>query len=142
MILVDTSVWVEVLRDREGRIVQAFKERVGKEMYVLSRFTQLELLQGARNEWEWGQLDEYLATQYYLEASESSWREAARIYFELRRKGITLGSPIDCCIAQIAIESGLVLLHLDKDFERIARVRPLLAERFKPPKYKSGSNPS
>jgi len=130
MILVDTSVWVKVLRDRKGRVVQAFRERIGTEICVFSRFTQLELLQGARDEREWRQLDDYLSTQYYLEPTENTWREAARIYFELRRKGITLSSPVDCCIAQIAMESRALLLHLDHDFESIAGVRPLLAQRF------------
>ncbi len=130
MILVDTSVWVEVLKDKDGGIVQDFRDWVGGEVYALTRFTQLELLQGAKNEWEWRHLDEYLSTQYYLEASDDTWTKAARIYFDLRRKGITLGSSIDCCIAQIAIESKVDLLHLDKDFERIASIRPLSAVRF------------
>ena len=132
MILVDTSVWVEILRDKTGRKVQAFRKRIGGEIYVLSRLTQLELLAGARDEREWRRLDDYLSTQYYLETTENTWKEAARIYFELRRKGITLSSPVDCPIAQIAIESGALLLHLDYDFESIARVRPLAAERFTP----------
>ena len=130
MILVDTSVWVEVLRDKKGEVVHAFRGRIGAEICVLTRFTQLELLQGARNEMEWKRLDDYLEPQYYLEATENTWKEAARMFFELRRKGITPTSPIDCCIAQIAIESGVPLLHRDRDFERIARIRPLLAERF------------
>lgn len=131
MILVDTSVWVEVLRDRTGRIVKVFRERAGDEIIAFSRFTQLELLQGAKNEQEWQRLDTYLSTQYYLEATENTWRDAARIYFELRKNGITINSPIDCCIAQLAIETQVLLLHRDKDFERIARIRPLAAERFK-----------
>ena len=132
MILVDTSVWVEVLRDKTGSIVQAFRERIGKEVYVLSRFTQLELLAGTRDEREWRRLDEYLSTQYYFEATENTWRESARIYFELRRRGITINSPVDCCIAQIAMESECLLLHMDQDFQRITRIRPLVAERFSP----------
>jgi predicted nucleic acid-binding protein len=132
MILVDTSVWIEVLRDKTGNVVQAFRERIGREIYVLSRFTQLELLAGARDEREWRRLDDYLSTQYYFEATENTWKESARIYFELRRKGITVSSPVDCCIAQIAIESGSLLLHMDQDFERITRIRPLAAERFSP----------
>ena len=130
MILVDTSVWIEILRDKRGNIVQIFLDRIGDDICVLTRFTQLELLQGARNETEWKMLDKYLSTQFYLEATEETWREAARIYFELRRKGITLSSPVDCCIAQIAIESRILLLHRDEDFERIARIRPLAIERF------------
>jgi predicted nucleic acid-binding protein len=130
MILVDTSVWVEVLKDTSGKVVQAFKARVSDEICALTRFTQLELLQGAKNEAEWLQLDEYLSTQYYLEASERTWRDAARIYFELRRKGVTVNSPVDCCIGQLAMESKALLLHRDKDFERIAKIRPLLSEWF------------
>ncbi len=131
MILVDTSVWVEVLRDKTGRIVKVFRERAGDEIIAFSRFTQLELLQGAKNEQEWQRLDTYLSTQYYLEATENTWRDAARIYFELRKNGITINSSIDCCIAQLAIETQVLLLHRDKDFEKIARIRPLAAERFR-----------
>lgn len=131
MILIDTSVWVEVLRDKTGRIVKVFRERIGDEVIAFSRFTQLELLQGAKNEQEWQQLDTYLTTQHYLETTEDTWRDAARIYFECRKSGITINSPIDCCIAQLAIETQVLLLHRDKDFKRIARIRPLAAERFK-----------
>ncbi len=131
MILIDTSVWVEVLRDKTGRMVKEFRERVGDEIIAFSRFTQFELLQGAKNEQEWRQLDAYLTTQYYLETTADTWRDAARVYFELRKRGITINSPVDCCIAQLAIETQVLLLHRDKDFERIARIRPLAAERFK-----------
>ncbi len=98
---------------------------------VLCRFTQLELLQGAKDEREWRLLDEYLADQYYLEAGDNTWREAARIWFELRRKGLTISSPVDCCIAQIAMEADALLLNRDRDFEKIARIRPLKISWFK-----------
>lgn len=133
MILVDTSVWIEILRDRSGDIVKAFQTRVGENICVLSRFTQLELLQGAKNETEWKRLDNYLSTQYYLETSTNTWKEAAKIYFDLRRKGKTINSPLDCCIAQISIEFGALLLHRDQDFLEIAKIRPLLSEFFNPP---------
>ena len=128
MILVDTSVWIEVLRDKSGKFAKAFQKRIHSESYVLSRFNQLELLQGAKNEKEWELLADYLATQYYLEASDITWQQAGRIYFELRRKGTTINSPIDCCIAQVALEYGALLLHRDKDFGKISRIRPLEQE--------------
>jgi len=58
------------------------------------------------------------------------WPEAARIYLDLRRKGATVRSPVDCCIAQIALEFGALLLHRDQDFKRIARDRELDEEHF------------
>jgi predicted nucleic acid-binding protein len=111
-------------------LVNSFKDRTGSEDTVLTRFNQLELLQGAKDQKEWILLDDYLSTQYYLEVSTNTWWEAARIYFELRRGGITVNSPIDCCIAQIAMEYDCLLLHRDKDFERVAQIRPLIQERF------------
>ena len=125
MILVDTSVWIEVLRDRQGDVVESFRKKTYGEILVLSRFTQLELLQGAKSGGEWKLLEHYLSTQLYLEATEKTWADAARIFFELRRKGITVRSSIDCCIAQIALEHDAFLLHKDADFDRIASIRPL-----------------
>ena len=130
MILVDTSVWIDVLRDKAGDVVRSFRSRVGDEVIVFCRFIQLELLQGAKDEHEWSRLDEYLSAQYYLEASEKTWRNAARIYFELRKSGTTVRSPIDCCIACVAMESQAMLLHRDRDFESIAKITPLDNEYF------------
>ncbi len=130
MILVDTSVWIEVLKDRTGNVTESFKELTGSDIVVFSRFIQLELLQGAKDDHEWRRLDEYLTTQYYLESTEDTWRHAARIYFDLRESGITVSSPVDCCIACIAMEAAALLLHRDRDFERIAGIRPLENEFF------------
>jgi predicted nucleic acid-binding protein len=130
VILVDTSVWIEVLNDHFGAKRDAFERVLGDGDAVLTRFTQLELLQGARDDHEWSLLNEYLEDQDYLEVLPETWVSAARIYFDLRRVGKTVRSPIDCCIAQLAIDYDLLLLHRDRDFETIAQVRPLRQQRL------------
>ncbi len=125
MVLVDTSVWVEIWRDTTGKKQAALKKLLRAEDVALTRFNQLELLQGSRDQREWALLDSYLETQDYLEIAPDSWRDAARIYFDLRRTGRTVRSPIDCCIAQIAMDHEVPLLHRDRDFETIASIRPL-----------------
>lgn len=130
MVLIDTSVWIPVLRDSVA--AQRLRVWLADREAVLTRFTQLELLQGCRDETEWSLLAEYLEFQHYIEASAEAWTAAARIFFDLRRKGLTVRSPIDCCIAQIAIEQGLILLHNDRDFEAIASVQPLRHLRWTP----------
>ncbi len=130
MILVDTSIWIEVFRDRSSRKRSTLENALDGDEIVLTRFHQLELLQGARDEREWSLLQEYLDAQDYLECGPESWAEAARIDFDLRRAGKTVRSPIDCCIAQIAIDHGVLLLHRDRDFETIADVRPLRQRRL------------
>lgn len=125
MVLVDTSVWIEVFRDSTGRKRSALAAAVEAEEIVLARFHQLEMLQGCRDEREWTFLHSYLEAQEYLELAGDSWTEAARIFFDLRRTGRTVRSPIDCCIAQVALDHSALLLHRDRDFETIATIRPL-----------------
>ena len=125
MVLVDTSVWVEVLRDASGGKRAALHRALGEEEACISRFCQLELLQGCRDEKEWSLLAGYLEAQDYVEPVPGAWPAAARVYFDLRRLGRTVRSPIDCCIAQLALDHDLLLLHCDRDFETIAKIRPL-----------------
>ncbi len=132
MLLIDTSVWIGVFRDRSGQVRQQLETLIANRQVQLTRFTQLELLQGSLNEQEWTLLSTYLETQDYVELTPSSWQEAARIYYDLRRQGLTVRSPIDCCIAQVALESNLLLIHNDRDFETIAQVRSLQHLRFQP----------
>jgi hypothetical protein len=72
-------------------------------------------------------LKQYLDTQrfYRLWNERKSFARAAQIYFDCRKRGITLASTIDCLIAQTAIDNDLLLLHNDSDFERIAEVAQL-----------------
>ena len=130
MVLIDTSVWINVFADKQGDYSQGLYEVVGERDIVLTRFQQLELLQGSRNEKEWRKLSNYLAGQDYLEAQPSTWQAAARIYYSLRKKGITVRSPIDCCIAQIALERRVTLIHDDADFEQIGKHFPLQHQRW------------
>ncbi|MCY7382367.1 MAG: PIN domain nuclease [Microcoleus sp. CAN_BIN18] len=132
MLLIDTSVWIAVFRDRSGQVRQQLETLIAEREVLLTRLTQLELLQGSLNEQEWTLLSTYLETQDYVELTIHSWQAAARIYYDLRRQGLTVRSPIDCCIAQVALENNLLLIHNDRDFETISQVRSLLHLRFQP----------
>lgn len=95
--MIDTSVWINLLRDKSGVIKVKLQNHLGNQTYYLSVFTQMELLQGCKNETEWQKLRQYLSVQRYIIPDyETIWIEAARLYFELRRKGITVRSNIDC----------------------------------------------
>jgi len=123
--IVDTSVWIDVFRDASTNRRRQLEAMVDPDDVLLTPFTELELLQGCRDEEEWSLLAAYLETQEYRAPSRETWAAAARIFFDLRRLGKTVRSPIDCCIAQVAIDSGVLLIHRDRDFEVIAEIRPL-----------------
>ncbi|MBE9240271.1 PIN domain nuclease [Synechocystis salina] len=132
MLLIDTSVWISVFRDPTGQVRQKLETLIDDRDVFLARFTQLEMLQGSLNEKEWMLLSTYLETQDYVELTNGSWQKAARIFYDLRRQGLTVRSPIDCCIAQVALENNLLLVHNDRDFETIAQVRLLQHFPFQP----------
>ncbi len=134
MLLIDTSVWIEIFRDKTGSRSQQLQNLIADREIFLTRFTQLELLQGCRDDREWVLLNSYLQDQDYLDLRSDSWQKSARIYYDLRRQGLTVRSSIDCCIAQIAIENQLLLVHIDRDFETISQITSLNQIRFLPNK--------
>jgi predicted nucleic acid-binding protein len=132
MFLIDTSVWIAVFRDRTDAVRQSLSAIINEQPIFLSRFTQMELLQGCRDEREWRLLETYLQDQDYIESTPNTWVAAARIYYDLQRQGLTVRSSIDCCIAQLAIEHQFILIHNDRDFETLERVTSLNSLRFRP----------
>ena len=125
MILIDTSVLIDSFKGKRNKAVQKFKDILLKGIpFGITDLVYQEILQGAKNESEFNILKEYLETQTFYEplAGIQSYEYAAKIYFGLRKKGITVRSTVDCLIAQIAIENELYLLHNDRDFIKIAKV--------------------
>lgn len=51
--------------------------------------------------------------------------KAAEIFRTLRKNGITIRKINDCIIANYALEYNLILIHIDSDFENIAKIYPL-----------------
>lgn len=128
MILVDSSVLIDFLEGRENPPVNRFIDILDHDIaFGISPLTILEVLQGAATEKDFATLREYLGSQtiYDLAGGFESYAEAAKIFFDLRKKGMSVGSSMDCLIAQTAIEHALSLLHNDSDFDRIAKVSSL-----------------
>jgi predicted nucleic acid-binding protein len=128
--LIDTSILIPIFRDKSGSRRDRFRRFLRGRSYFLSRFTQLEILQGCSSEAQWETLNDYLEVQDYIEMSTASWSDAARIYFDLKRRGLTVRSINDCCIAQLAIDQNVPLIHNDNDFEVIAQIRKLRQQRL------------
>jgi hypothetical protein len=54
---------------------------------------------------------------------------AADIYRQGRRRGLTIRSAADCLIAAIALENDATLWHRDRDFDNIAQFTNLKVRR-------------
>ena len=129
MYLVDTSVWIDYLRERTNPATQYFSMLLDSNRpFGITTVIYQEILQGAASLKDFEKLEQYLKTQkfYSFQDGKDSAAKAAKLYFNCRRKGITIRSTIDCMIAQIAIENKLLLVHNDKDFTKIANVNSAL----------------
>jgi predicted nucleic acid-binding protein len=128
MVLVDTSILIDYLRGTDNDAVGRFQQILDNNIpFGISPLTYLEVLQGTRTEKDFTTVKSYLETHRFfgLLDEKESYAAAARIYFDCRKKGITINSSVDCLIAQTAIENDLALLHNDADFDRMRKVAPL-----------------
>lgn len=129
MILVDTSVLINLLRGKDGEKTELLREVIARELpFGISVLTYQEILQGAKDEREFSTLEQYLGSQkiYYLPDESAFFTRASRMVFTLRRNGITPRGTIDVLIAATAIANGAFLLHDDKDFDAMAPHLPEL----------------
>lgn len=125
MILVDTSVLIDLFKGDDNPAVAAFRDIIRKQIpFGITSVIYQEILQGAKSEKEYLTLKEYLSTQRFFHPKDplASYAGAANIFYTCRRKGITVRSTIDCLIAQVVIEHQLFLLHNDQDFTAMAPV--------------------
>ena len=128
MILVDTSVLILFFKGVDSKNSRKFRMVLQRGIpFGINSLIFQEVLQGAGSEKEYLTLKKYLETQrfYHLREPIESFAKAAKIYFDCRKKGITIRSTIDCLIAQTALENDLLLFHEDSDFDLMAKVIPL-----------------
>jgi predicted nucleic acid-binding protein len=123
---IDTSVWINLLNDKSGEVEKALRHTVGQNVVLLLGPVRMELLQGCRDVDQWNTIEKRLAAFQQIDVNyDDPWIAAARIYFDLRQRGITVRSPMDCYIASICEQNNCVLIHDDRDFDAIATLRPL-----------------
>lgn len=124
VVLVDTSVWIEVFR-RDGRF--RLQDEVDLEEVVTCPPVVQEVLQGFRDERAFRVAREAM---YALPIVESPLRaavvnDAVDLYRRARGAGRSVRSGVDCLIAACALRHGLLVLHRDRDFLALATVSAL-----------------
>jgi predicted nucleic acid-binding protein len=124
----DTSVWIDLFNNKDSRQVNLLLDYVSENsnlVYLTPTIIQ-EILQGVKTEADFRQKLNILQS---FNSFEPNWKEtsiaAAKLYFDLRKKGITIRKSADCIIAQVAIANGIMLVHNDSDFNLIASASAL-----------------
>lgn len=128
MILVDTSAWVEFLRDTGSPVCARVDELLDADIATCHPI-RMEVLAGARDERHLDDLRGLLARASIVPTEPTDYEAAAALFRICRRGGETVRKLIDCLIAALAIRAGIPLLHADADFDVLARHTALRVER-------------
>ena len=128
MILIDTSAWIEFLRDT-GSVTCERVEALLETEIATCDVVRMELLAGARDELHLNDLRRLLARATLIATVPTDFDDAASLFRLCRRRGKTVRKLIDCLIAAIAIRAGAPLFHMDSDFDVLARHTDLRIHR-------------
>lgn len=120
MTLIDTSAWVEFLRDTGSPICQRVDDLLAAEIATCDPI-RMEVLAGARDEQHLQQLRRLLARASILSTEPVDYDAAAALYRACRQQGRTVRRLIDCLIAAVAIRCEVPILHMDTDFDVLAQ---------------------
>jgi predicted nucleic acid-binding protein len=128
VILVDTSVWIEVFRESPDPAVDAALDL--DEVVTCLPVVQ-EVLQGFDHRWAYTLAREAMFAFPMVESpmTEEVFQLAVDLRRSARRSGLTVRSGVDCLIAACALRNSLPVLHRDRDFDALAKVSPLEVRR-------------
>lgn len=127
MLLVDTSVWIEIFR-RPGRIDLSDVPDIEEVVTCLPVIQ--EALQGFKLETAFLVAREAMLSLPLVESPMelAVFLEAANLFRAARRAGLSIRSGVDCVIAVCALRNRLTVLHHDRDFDLLAQISPLQAQ--------------
>ena len=131
MVLVDTSVWIEVFRKPARLRIDAVADF---DDVVTALPIVQEVLQGFTDERDFKIACESMLALPCVESrlGESIFLDAAQLYRSARRAGVTVRSSADCLIAACAIRHHLTIAHIDRDYDQLAKVSTLQVRRIRP----------
>jgi len=120
VILVDTSAWIEFLRDTGSQVCVVVDRLLDADLAICDAVS-MEVLAGARDERYLIQLRGLLARTTMLPTTPADYDDAASMYRSCRAHGETVRKLIDCLIGAVAVRAAAEILHADVDFAALAR---------------------
>jgi predicted nucleic acid-binding protein len=122
VIVVDTSVWIDVLRGTDSQEARRCVELIEDGAPIaLTEVVLTEILQGVSSERQARAVEQRLRAFPILTLeSIDDFVLAAELYRTARSTGVTIRKTLDCLIAAPCVRAGAPILHADSDFDRLA----------------------
>ena len=132
MELIDSSAWIEYLRNTNSRACNEVDRlwHADPRAVATTEPVVMELLAGANNDRQFERVEKLMNGLHMLPVDASvDYRDAAIAYRAVRRGGKTVRKMMDCLIAAVAARTGATLVHRDSDFDLLDAVLPDLRVR-------------
>ena len=125
--LADTSAWILAVQRKEPGVLARIKESAARGELAVCPIVLLEWLAGRGKGEDPAAIRSRFTVLKMLPCTDAVWRRAQDLAAQARTRGHTVGAA-DALVAAHAMEAGAVLLHADRDFERLAPWSGLLQE--------------
>jgi predicted nucleic acid-binding protein len=120
---VDTSAWIETIRERGDPAVRAqVTSYIAEDKAVLCDMVRLELWNGARSTKDQRTLREMEEELETVPTTPEIWALACELARLARSKGLSIPAS-DLVIAACAEHHRLTLIHQDSHFDRLLQLR-------------------
>ena len=118
MVIIDTSVWVDYLRDVRTPECEWLDVEMGRQRLGLTDLILCEVLQGVRLERQFASIRaQLLRFEVFSTGGRDLAIQAAQNFRRLRTQGHTARRTIDCLIATFCLVNDHTLLHTDRDYD-------------------------
>lgn len=119
MVLVDSSVWIELFRKKGDLFTTIAVENLIEEMQAcFCGIVKLEVLGGARDD-EKTLISNLFSLIPYVSQTEAIWDEVIRFQWGIKKRGLNIPWS-DALIAVVANRSGHRIYSRDKHFDSLA----------------------
>ena len=130
MILVDSCVWIDFLRERdtpEARVLGDLVTRP-RSAVCLSHIIYFEVLRGFPDELGRRRIRNVLKDFEFFDYRNDDFDDLIKVVLESRKKGFTLPKLGDWLILKTVLDHSLTLLTSDKHFHLLQRIVPFSLE--------------
>lgn len=123
MVLVDSSVWIYSFKNKESIVAQRLQKLLKDSFVLTCDLVMMEVLRGFHNEQQYRSVKRLMESLEQVTVADSRrWQQSVEWYRHIRKQGYTVRSQIDILLAMYCQETGVLLLHNDRDFNTIASV--------------------